>query len=230
MEIIQVAIGETDLHIQVPAGTAPLAGLRSVAEGAVRGARQAITTEGLLRPLFLTSLVSLEPRPSAPAVVVAMYRAAADAGVGPMAAVAGAIAEHVGRVLLEHLEEAIVENGGDVFLSTCHERVLAVHAGRSALSGRLGVVVPAGQALGVCTSSGTVGPSYSAGRADAALIAAGDAAHADAMASALGNRVHGPQDAGPAVEWAVSVAGVRQALVIVGDTLAVAGELEIRRL
>ena len=41
-----------------------------------------------------------------------MIEAGRKANVGPMAAVAGAIAEYVGRELLDFSPEIIVENGG----------------------------------------------------------------------------------------------------------------------
>ena len=82
-------------------------------------------------------------------------------------------------------------------------------------------------ACAVCTSSGTVGPSLSYGRADAAVAVARDAALADAAATALGNRVRGPADLEAAVDWAASLPGVEGAVAILGDRLAVRGDLEL---
>ncbi|MBC7288627.1 MAG: UPF0280 family protein, partial [Armatimonadetes bacterium] len=81
--------------------------------------------------------------------------------------------------------------------------------------------------LGICTSSGRHGHSFSAGIADAAVVAASNAALADALATATGNRVKAPTDAQRAVEWAMSVEGVLHALVICGETMATAGSLEL---
>jgi len=104
-----------------------------------------------------------------------MYAAAEVAGVGPMAAVAGAVAEYVGRDLLQWGEQVIVENGGDVFLSSTVERLAAVHAGTSPFSGRVALAVPAGRTpVGVCTSSATVGHSLSFGRADVGALQPGE--------------------------------------------------------
>lgn len=222
-----VAEAQTDLHIQASAG---LTDLEKIAREAVREARRAIETEIILVPSFATSLAPLAEREGAPRIVGAMYHAGSRAQVGPMASVAGAIAEFVGRRLLEQASEAVVENGGDVFLCTGPARTVAVYAGRSPLSGKVGLRIPAGETLGVCTSSATVGPSYSAGKADAALIVADDTAFADAMASNLGNSVQGPQDVEAAVTRVASTEGVRQALVILGSTLGVAGEFELVKL
>lgn len=227
LESFRIVLEETDLHIQTDR---PVDELREMAWAEARSARQAIRMEITLRPEFLTSLTPLQPREGVAQIVREMYDAALRAGVGPMASVAGAVAQQVGRALLQRAEEVIVENGGDNFLSLKRTRTVAVYAGRSPLSLKVGLVLPAGTEVGVCTSSGTVGRSYSAGIADAALIVADDTAYADAMASALGNRIHGPGDVGPAVEWAMGVEGVRQALAICQDQMAVAGEFELTRI
>ena len=95
-----------------------------------------------------------------------------------MAAVAGVIAETVGRELLRQGHaEVIVENGGDIFLARTQPSVVAVQAGASRLSGRLGISLqPEQMPCGLCCSSGTVGHSLSFGRADAAAVLAASAA------------------------------------------------------
>jgi ApbE superfamily uncharacterized protein (UPF0280 family) len=182
------------------------------------------------RPEFLSALQPLEAPEDAEPVPARMYAAAAVAGVGPMAAVAGAIAQYVGEALASQSAQVIVENGGDLYLNTARERVIALGAGQSPLSGRVGVVVPAGTVGGVCTSSGTVGHSYSAGAAEAAVVVAADAALADAVASGLGNRVQVAGDAEAAVAWALGRPGVGGAVVVIGATLAAGGEVELRRI
>jgi len=151
------------------------------------------------------------------------------ADTGPMAAVAGAIAEAVARDLTAHSSQVVVENGGDLFIISGRERLVAVHAGRSPLHGKVALAVPPGE-LAVCTSSGVVGHSESAGRAEAAVVAADDGALADALATAVGNRVKRPEDAHRAIEWACRHADVRHLLIICGDTMATWGELEVRPL
>lgn len=148
-------------------------------------------------PQFLTSLKPLPFVPEAPALVQKMLLAGKKARVGPMAAVAGALAEAVGRALLETglTQEVVVENGGDIFLSLKREAVVAIWAGKSPLSGRLGLKIPSSlMPCGVCTSSGTVGHSLSLGCADALCVISKDTALADALATSLGNLVRGPKD------------------------------------
>ncbi|MDD3580815.1 MAG: UPF0280 family protein [Desulfobacca sp.] len=179
-------------------------------------------------PEFLHTLTPWPPDPFAPAVVQEMIAAAALVGVGPMAAVAGAVAEQVGRALQAYSPEVIVENGGDIFLAVPGQATVAIYAGHSPLSQRVGIQVEAGQSpLGICTSSGTVGHSFSRGRADAACVLAPSATLADAAATALGNRITDAPAITKALDWVAQVPGLLGAVVIVGDKLGAWGEVEL---
>ncbi len=201
-------------------------GLPRQAEAALRDARAAIEAEIALIPAFLTSFAPLTARPGAPDVVAWMYEAAQTADVGPMAAVAGAVAQAVGRSLLAHSPEVIVENGGDLYIAGVSPRSVAVFAGDSPLSMKLAVRVPPGE-WGVCTSAGRVGPSVSLGCADAAMILSHDAALSDAAATALGNRLHTAADIPAALEHALGIPGVLGALAVMGDQIGAAGMIEL---
>ncbi|HHW40005.1 MAG TPA: UPF0280 family protein [Syntrophomonadaceae bacterium] len=179
-------------------------------------------------PDFGRSLKPCSVSRHSPRIVRMMAAAAARAEVGPMAAVAGTIAEIVGRGLLRCAREVIVENGGDIFLTTLRPVTVGIFAGPSPLSERVGIRVYPGQGIrGICTSSGTVGPSLSFGRADAAVVLSTNAALADAAATALGNRVHTQSDISPALNYICGIRGVRGALVIQGDRLGVMGDVEL---
>jgi uncharacterized protein len=177
---------------------------------------------------------ALEPWPddvSAPPIVREMIRAGRRAGVGPMAAVAGAVAERVGRALLKHTGQVIVENGGDIFLSVDAEIVIGLYAGASPLSHRLGLKIdPHSTPLSVCTSSGTVGHSKSFGKADAVCVLSPSCALADAAATAIANHVQGPEDIEAAARRGQSIPGVWGVLVVAGDKMGVWGQIEITAL
>lgn len=179
-------------------------------------------------PEFLYTLTPWPEDVYAPLIVREMISAAAQVGVGPMAAVAGALAEQVGQVLRTQSLEVIVENGGDIFLSLQRPATVAIYAGKSPLSQRVGLkIAPTQTPLGVCTSSGTVGHSLSLGRADAACVLASSTTLADAAATALGNRVSDQRDLPAALEWLAQVPGLRGAVIIVGDQLGAWGEVEL---
>jgi ApbE superfamily uncharacterized protein (UPF0280 family) len=181
------------------------------------------------QPRFRSSYRPYDVPEDSPQVVRLMAEAAAKSEVGPMAAVAGALAQLVGEDLAPLSGEIIVENGGDIFIRSSRKRRVGVFAGESPLSGRLTLVLAPTppQGLGICTSSASVGPSYSAGGADSALVVAESAALADAVASALGNRVKTPQHIEEALGEVGAIAGVKGCLVIIGEHLGVQGDLEL---
>lgn len=214
----EVVVQQTDLAI------AARTDLSDEAAALVRSLRGDIESFAAAHPRFIESFVPFEVPEDAPEIVADMARAASIASVGPMAAVAGAMAHHVARGLAEMSDEVIVENGGDCYLIGHAERIVAVHAGTSPLSGRVGIVIPpALQPVAVCTSSGTVGPSISLGRADAAVVVAESGALADAVASALGNRVHSAADVQRAIDAVKHLDGVLGLAVVAGGTLGAWG-------
>jgi hypothetical protein len=145
-----------------------------------------------------------------------------------MAAVAGTFAELVGRDLLVHVKQIIVENGGDIFMKTLSTTRIAIYAGASPFSGRVALEMPPREeGCGVCTSSGTVGPSLSLGRADAAVIISASTPLADAVATAAGNQVQTADDLAGALEFAKSVPGVDGVLLIKDDKMAAWGSVKL---
>jgi len=217
-----VRIGESDLLISAERP------LPDLAQRALRGVRDDLEEYLARDPQFGRALRPHDPLPGAPAIVREMAEAARACGVGPMAAVAGAVAQHVGEALLAETRQVIVENGGDIFLYTTRPRVAGIFAGPSPLTGRLGIQLNRlSQPLGLCTSSGTVGPSLSFGRADAAIALAPSAALADAAATALGNRVRSKDDVPAALDAASHIPGVLGAAVVIGDHLGAWGEIEL---
>jgi uncharacterized protein len=222
LQTFRVLIEESD--ILVSAKTI----LRTEAENALLSVRSDLKSYIARDPTFETTLVPHNLLPNAPVIIQDMAKAARACGVGPMAAVAGAVAEYVGRALLVDSSQVIVENGGDVFISTIKPRVVAIYAGKSPHSGKVGVRVSRIEApFGICTSSGTVGPSLSFGIADAALILAESAILADAAASFLGNQIHSQSDIEPALQSLNTITGVWGGVVVLGEHLGAWGEIEL---
>lgn len=164
-----------------------------------------------------------------PEIVSRMITAGNQAGVGPMAAVAGAIAEAVGRDLLSRSPVVLVENGGDIFLAGASSYTVGIFAGQSPFSGKIGIQIsrPEKFSAGICTSSSTVGHSLSLGKADAVCIYADSAAFADALATAMGNRIRSEDDLEPTVQEALAFDSVNGAVAILGDKLAAGGDVEL---
>ncbi|MDO8886497.1 UPF0280 family protein [Candidatus Oleimmundimicrobium sp.] len=182
-------------------------------------------------PLFETSLSPIDISITAPLIVNEMILAAQSVDVGPMAAVAGAIAEFVGKDLLKHSEEIIVENGGDVFLKTTKPRLVGVYAGETPLSGKLALnILPEQTPLGICTSAGTVGHSLSFGKADAVVVLSKNTPLADAAATAIGNLVQEVEDIEEGLSFAKGIKDILGVLIIKDNKMGVWGEIDIQPL
>lgn len=177
---------------------------------------------------FSTSLTPVRVSKGAPLIVKDMAQAAKRTGVGPMAAVAGAIADYLAKDLKGMTKELIIENGGDIFLKTRAERRVGIYAGSSKLSGKIILEIdPKKTPLGICTSSGTVGHSLNFGITDATVIIAKSATLADAAATATSNIVKIPDDIKHAINFAKSVEGVSAVMIIVKDLLSAWGDIKI---
>jgi ApbE superfamily uncharacterized protein (UPF0280 family) len=217
-----VVVKETDLYIRATSD------LKRQAQKLVLKYRKQL--EGYIErhPKFLTALEPLAVT-DAPRIVTEMAEAAEKAGVGPMAAVAGAIAEFVGKELLESSPEVIVENGGDIFLKSQKDRTIGIYAGKSPLTGRVGLDIKGKDTpLGICTSSGTVGHSLSLGKADAVIALSKSTALADAAATAIGNIIKSADDIPRGIERAISIKGLSGIIIIKDDRIGFWGKVEIR--
>jgi ApbE superfamily uncharacterized protein (UPF0280 family) len=220
----QVQVRETDLQILAPVE------VRTAALHSVIQYRNQLENYLPHHPIFLETLSPLPDDPTAPPLVRAMLQAGLATEVGPMAAVAGVIAEYVGRDLLKipGCDEVVVENGGDIFISRHQDCTIAIFAGESRLSNRVGLKLKAAQMpCGVCTSSATVGHSLSLGRADAITVVAPSAALADAAATRIGNLVKSKGDLNRALEVAAAIPGLTGVVIIIGDDLGAWGKLEL---
>lgn len=216
-----VVVGETDLRILATAD------LSEAALASVRALRHDLETYIAGHPRFLTSFVPLPVEGGAPEVVRAMAQAAEVCGVGPMAAVAGAVAERVARALSERSPEVIVENGGDLYLIGTQPRTVALWAGDTPASG-IGVRIPASLLpVAVATSSGRIGHSTSLGRADAFMAVAHEGALADAAATAFANMVRSASDVAVAIERSQRVAGLLGAVATMDGAVGAWGALEV---
>lgn len=222
----RVKIKQTDLLIRSDKDC------RDIAERTTRKLRRQLEDYIEKDPFFLHAFRPYPVGEDTPEIVRLMAGAAILARVGPMAAVAGAIAELVGKELLKYCEEVIVENGGDIFIRCKKPRLTGIYAGEnSPFSNKIGILVhPEETPLGICTSSGTVGPSFSMGEADAVVAIAPSSALADASATALANLVKEEIPLKKVVKKAEEIEGLKGAVIVKGDKIVVWGEVKLRPL
>lgn len=184
-------------------------------------------------PDFATSLLPLplpEKIPNLSPELKSMYSCGLATITGPMSAVAGQFAQACGRAIAKDNScEVLVENGGDLYLRNRENMLVVIHAGEVELSGKLGLDIPPGE-WGICTSSGTVGHSFSKGRADALTIVCKNTPLADAWATSLANQVVSKNDITPLLEKVAEIPEILACVVIVEGEVGIRGEFETKLL
>jgi ApbE superfamily uncharacterized protein (UPF0280 family) len=218
----RVTVKETDLFVQA------LKPLEDITRELILENRGYIENYIKRYPEFARALKPWHVQGPEAIIINEMAIAGEKAGVGPMAAVAGAIAEHVGSGLLKHSDEVVVENGGDVFLRLDNPVTIGIFAGESPLSLRMGIYVESREKpISICTSSGTVGHSLSLGNADAVCVVSNSCSLADAAATSIGNQVTSKTHIQPAIDFGKNIKGVKGIVVIIGDDIGIWGDLKV---
>ena len=221
----KIMVLETDLHILAEID------VKKDSHDLICTARSQIATYIHQHPDFLTSLVPLAQDPLAPPLIRAMLHAGIMADIGPMGAVAGGIAEFVGRGLLNTrlTREVMVENGGDIFLKRHKDCTIGIFAGESVLSHQLGIrITQHKMPLGICSSSASIGHSLSLGTADAVTVLAHDTTIADTVATRLGNEMQ--EDMNHVLEVAKTFPDIMGVILVKDDQLGAWGDIELIRL
>jgi hypothetical protein len=181
-------------------------------------------------PIFRTTFKPFPLEEGMPPIVRTMAEAGREAGVGPMATVAGAIAEFVGKELLNYCDQVIIENGGDIFMKVKKRRIVGIYAGDSPLSKRIALQIePQDTPLGICCSAGTFGHSQSLGTADAVIILSPFTALADAVATAVGNVVKDEAGIQKGLEFVQKIPFIRGGVIVKEKKMGAWGRLRILR-
>lgn len=181
----------------------------------------------LMDPAYKQALTPYDAGLEAPDILKEMSKVSHKTGIGPMSAVAGAVAKHVADFIGS--KEVIVENGGDIYTKAGSDMDISVFAGQSPLSEKIGLHIPASAfPLGICTSSGTVGPSLSLGRADAMMIVCKDVLLADSYATAMANRIKTVNDLQPVIDRISNIPDILGAIAVKDDRMAITGRFELR--
>jgi ApbE superfamily uncharacterized protein (UPF0280 family) len=218
----RVKVDTSDLYIRADADLAVEAG------EIVRTLRGQLWEQIDRQGDFHTALAPVGRLDGSPEIVTMMYDASERAGVGPMAAVAGAVAELTGRALAPLCREIIVENGGDIWMQLEEPATVTIYPGGHYFKTVALKIHPRQTPCGVCTSSARIGPSLSFGKADAATIIAPDAALADAIATDVCNRVKSGDDLEEAAGRGMEI-GASGVVIIYRDRLVARGEVELTR-
>ena len=203
-----IAYKETDLCIGVDRGSWQPE-IPVCAERFVRELRTDMDRWIGSHPDYAQALTPFQASGDAPGIFKEMSRVTQTSGIGPMSAVAGAVALKVGDL--------------------CQDMDISVFAGSSPLSEKVGLHIEAAYApLGICTSSGTVGPSLSFGKADAVMIVCSDVMLADTYATAFANTIQTAEDVQTCIEKIREQEDILAAIAIKDDKLGICGNFELK--
>lgn len=220
-----VTVMETDLQIFATSD------LRNLAQKSIEKYRGEIEIYIKNFPSFKSALKPIEKIPSTnvPEIIERMISESEKASVGPMATVAGALSEFVGKDLLHFTDEIIVENGGDIFIKSKKKRIVGVYAGRnSSFSNKIGIEINPDQTpFGICTSSGTVGHSLSFGNSDAVIVISKSTILADGVATMLGNHLKDPDQIEKVLQLGMSINGILGVILIIDNKIGVLGDIKL---
>ncbi|MBO4560866.1 MAG: UPF0280 family protein [Bacteroidaceae bacterium] len=221
---------ESDLWIGVDSGSYS-ASMEADTYAMLVDVRRKMDAYLLMDPAYKEALTPYDAGIEAPDILKDMSKVSHKTGIGPMSAVAGAVALKIADFIKSQfgVKEVIVENGGDIFAHVHSDMDIAVFAGQSPLSEKIGLHIPAGSfPLGICTSSGTVGPSLSLGRADAVMIVCKDVMLADSYATAMANRIRTVNDLQPVIDRITNTPDILGAIAVKDDRMAICGQFELR--
>jgi hypothetical protein len=190
-------------------------------------ARNIIENYGRNNPKFLSSLRPVPLNNNMPEIIRRMVIASGKTGVGPMAGVAGVIAEYSIRKALKKSPEddVIVDNGGDVFLSCKKKISMGIYPGPG-LPFALGLNITEDEfPLAVCSSSGTMGHSLSFGKCDLVTVIGDTGALADTAATAICNKILTEEDITPVLQKYILLTGIRGIIAVLDQKMGMVGDI-----
>lgn len=176
---------------------------------------------------FLSALKPYKIKKNAPKIVKLMAEGAKTANVGPMAAVAGTIAEFIAKKLIKQGSKiTIVENGGDIFAITNKPILIGLFSGQNKIAEKLAFKLNKNNTpLAICSSSSLLGHSISFGKCDLATVFSKKSYIADAVATAVGNKIKKIKDIEPTLNWAIKLKDVKGVIIIKDSKVGMIGSI-----
>jgi len=178
-------------------------------------------------PEFQTALIPVVLLDDAPEVARRMATAADLTGLGPMASVAGTLAQlGVEAAIATGCREAIVENGGDIYIHSDREVTIGIYAGNNAIGNKLAFRIdPRDLPLSLCSSSGKMGHSLSFGQCDLATVMAKDGALADSAVTLVCNLIKSESDLIPVLADVGTIPGITGIFAVKNAKIGMWGHL-----
>jgi ApbE superfamily uncharacterized protein (UPF0280 family) len=225
LKIVRKIIEETDVLIKSDNEKAIEKALKSIKEN-----RRLLKDYLKNHPLILYSLT---PTPlnslefNAPEIVKRMVKASNKAEVGPMASVAGALADlALEEMIKEGAEIALIENGGEIAINSKVDINVVIHSCFLFSSKKFGFKISSEDCpLGIATSSSKSPRALSLGNADSVTVLAENAAIADAAATAICNVIKDEKTIQKGLNLAKKIDGVKGVIAIKGNHVGLCGSI-----
>ena len=181
----------------------------------------------LRHPEFKDTLSPIDLLPDAPEIAQKMAKASAATGLGPMASVAGTLAQIGVEAAKEAgCNEAIVENGGDMYVMSPRPVTIGIYAGENSVGAQLAFhLIPGELPLAICSSSSKMGHSLSFGDCELATVIAKDGALADSVATLTCNSISNETDVEQVLDTVGKIEGIRGILVVKNSRIGLWGDL-----
>lgn len=195
-EYVRIIVEESDLWLGIEKSRFEKVDQKLVRYEIVR-LREVLKDYIVLNPIFLQSMKPIEIYNTDPPIIIKLKETGIISDTGPMTGVAGLIAEKITNFIVNTFEikEVIVENGGDICMKINSDLNLSIAAGKNSGFNNLGLKILASEeVIGICSSSGTFGHSFSFGKADLLTVISHDTVLADAWATSLANQIKTQED------------------------------------
>jgi len=220
-----VTIGESQIHIKSDSGEAITQCVKDV-----RRHREELLEYIGQHPDFQYALKPVKITRDAPRTVKKMAESSRIADVGPMASVAGALADLGMESMLKHgAKVAVIENGGEIAAFTERPITVTIVSSSLDISGKIGFYITREDCpIGIATSSSKTGHAISFGEADSVTVVADDASLADAAATSICNSVLGgdvESSIQRGLQRSIKIRGVRGTLIVREGHIGITGKL-----
>ncbi len=181
--------------------------------------------------LFKGSLLPVKIKSFYPEEIKKMCNSSSIFGVGPMAAVAGAVNDYIAENLIKSfpdVKKLIIENGGDTFIKSDEDLNVGVYTTNNFFKDKIILnISKENLPCGLCSSSGTVGRSLSLGQCDLAIVMAETSSIADAAATAVANSVKNEDDIGKSVNYFSKFKQIKGLLIIKDKKIGLWGNFKL---
>lgn len=175
------------------------------------------------KPIFKFALTPVEAEENAPLIIRKMVEYSKIAKVGPMASVAGVLADLAMNAAMDiKCKNIMVENGGEI--AVVWDKEIKVGIANSSIVLK---IKPEEMPIGIATSSGKYGHALSFGRANSVTVIADNAGMADAAATAICNATKGGdyEAMNRGLKKAKEIKGIRGTIILMGKLIGIVGNI-----